>query len=248
MVWKSNRLSFIKKAPYGAFLIITTSAIRNNTTDFETIYDGNEHTLNLDISLDSYIIKFSVNNYDYNLTELPKFKEVGEYTINYVISANGYEDLYGSNKVKIYGIKEFDESIKKNENLLILDDNNFSNLINKINIYSITSAFKHLDNAKKIIATDIIKTGDYLNIKINNSHTIEYLIVYRGDVTADGKISYLDYVSVYNHIQKIKDPSSTKQELKELALIAADMSDDGKINYLDYVKIYNKIKELKGEK
>ena len=76
---------------------------------------------------------------------------------------------------------------------------------------------------------------------------IEYTNIIRGEVTGDAKINYLDYVNVYNHIQKVKHPELDKKELKNEYLISADMSGDGKVNYLDYVQIYNKIKELKGE-
>ena len=55
-------------------------------------------------------------------------------------------------------------------------------------------------------------------------------------MSGDGKINYLDYVNVYNHIQKIKHPESDKKELVNEYLIAADMSGEGKINYLDYVQ------------
>ena len=56
----------------------------------------------------------------------------------------------------------------------------------------------------------------------------------------------MDYVNVYNHIQKTKHPDSNKRLLVNEFLSAGDMSGDNKINYLDYVRIYNKIKELKG--
>ena len=56
----------------------------------------------------------------------------------------------------------------------------------------------------------------------------------------------MDYVNVYNHIQKVKHPELNKKELTNEYLISADISEDGKVNYLDYVKIYNKIKDLKG--
>ena len=94
--------------------------------------------------------------------------------------------------------------------------------------------------------TSIIKTGDIVLIRINNSLNYEYKISYLGDTNGDGKINYLDYVNVYNHIQKVKHPESTKKLLKNEYLMAADMSNDGNITYLDYVKIYKKIKELKG--
>ena len=229
-------------------LKITSVEIINNTTDYEVIYDGNEHTISLNIDLDEYEIKYSVNSFDYNLNELPKFKDVGEYIINYKITSEGYEELIGSNKVKIYGITGFNESIKVKNNMLLLTNNSFNKLKNNIKIYSMSNLFNHLDNNKKTITDDSIKTGEYLSVKINNIKAYEYQLAHLGDVNGDGKINYLDYVDVYNHIQKIKNPSLTKKELKNIYLTSADMSGDNKVNYLDYVQIYNKIKELKGGK
>ena len=60
------------------------------------------------------------------------------------------------------------------------------------------------------------------------------------------KITYLDYVKIYNHIQKEKHPESDKNQLENEYLIAGDLNEDNKITYLDYVKIYNTIKEFKG--
>ena len=89
--------------------------------------------------------------------------------------------------------------------------------------------------------SDVIKTGDIIKIKINNLQAYEYKMVFLGDTSGDGKINYLDYVKIYNHIKKTKNPQSDKELLADEYLLAADMSGDNKINYLDYVKIYNKI-------
>ena len=77
--------------------------ITNNTTDYETAYDGNNHSLTINVDAQNYTIRYSIGNTNYDLTEMPTFKDVGEYTINYKISAYGYKDLEGSNKVIIYG-------------------------------------------------------------------------------------------------------------------------------------------------
>ena len=42
----------------------------------------------------------------------------------------------------------------------------------------------------------------------------EYIISILGDVNGDGKINYLDYVTVYNHIYKSKHPESSKKLLE----------------------------------
>jgi len=97
-----------------------------------------------------------------------------------------------------------------------------------------------------LMPNDLTKTGEKIHININDQKNYEYIISILGDVNGDGKINYLDYVTVYNHIYKSKHPESSKKLLENEYLIAADTSLDGKISYLDYVKIYNKIKELKG--
>ena len=128
--------------------------------------------------------------------------------------------------------------------------------IDKIDINTTEDTFKSnielntgysLEVASKTInGNNLLYTGSKTKIFKNNNLVIEYTNIIRGEVTGDGKINYLDYVNVYNHIQKVKFPELTKKELKNEYLISADMSGDGKVNYLDYVKIYNKIKELKG--
>ena len=51
-----------------------------------------------------------------------------------------------------------------------------------------------------------IEEGDY------KVHCIEEMIR-KVDTNGDGKLNYLDYVNVYNHIQKVKHPESTKKLL-----------------------------------
>ena len=228
-------------------LTITNSAIVNNSTDYEGLFDNEEHSININIEPSDYTIKYSTDNKNYDLDELPKFKDVGEYTVYYKISKEGYDDLEGSNTVKIYGIKKFDDSITLKDNTLIVSDNSFNNLSNKITTYSTSTVFNHYDKNNELVTDDSIKTGDIIKILVNGTQEYEYKIAYLGDTSGDGKINYLDYVNVYNHIQKVKDPESNKKLLTDVYLLAADMSKDNKISYLDYVMIYNKIKELKGD-
>ena len=227
-------------------LNITNNQIVNNSSDYEGIYDGEYHSINVNIEPSNHTIKYSINNTNYDLNEIPKFKDVGEYTVNYKITMNGYNDLIGINKVKIYGVKEIDSSITKKDNVLIVDNNSFNNLSNKITTYSTSSIYNHYDNGYNELTDDNIKTGDIIRVNINNTYNYDYSIALLGDTSGDGKINYLDYVNVYNHIQKVKHPESNKKLLTGVYLLAADMSKDNKISYLDYVGIYNKIKELKG--
>ena len=221
-------------------------AITNNTSDFEVIYDGNNHSITINVDVEDYTIRYSVDNTNYNLDSNPTFKNIGEYTVNYKISKSGYEDLIGSNKVKIYGVKQFDSSITQNDDKLVIQDNSFDSISNKITTYSTSTEYKHYNKNNELVTTDTLKTGDIIKVILNGTKTYEYRIAFLGDTSGDGKINYLDYVNVYNHIQKVKHPELNKNLLVDEYLLAADMSGDNKISYLDYVRIYNKIKELKG--
>lgn len=204
--------------------------IINNTKDYEGFYDGKEHSITLDIEPSDYSIKYSINNTNYDLDELPKFKEVGEYTVNYKITKDGNEDLTGSNKVKIYGIKKIDSELSLKEDILITRNNDFDGIKDKITTYSNSTKFFHYDKDKKVVDS-IIKTGDFIDININDSKSYLYKFSLLGDVNADGKITSADYVKIRKHIMQtelIKD---------NLYFYSADVNNDNKISSADYVKI-----------
>ena len=218
-------------------IINIKSEVINNSIDYEGIYDGKEHSINIDVGITDYEIKYSVNNQNYDLDTLPTFKEIGEYTVNYKITKDGYDDIIGSNKVKIYGIKGFDSELELRNNILIIKNfnNSFGNICNGINTFAICCEYKHYDNAGTLIDTDTTKTGDSIKININNLKDFEYKISVLGDVNSDGKVSTLDFVRMKNHIMKAKLINTDVQ------LISADVNDDGKISALDYVRVKNHI-------
>jgi len=219
-------------------LEIIKNVVTNNTKDNEVVYDGKEHTIKLDVKLDNYTVKYSVDNKKYNLSELPKFKDVGEYTIYYKITSSNHETLESSNKVKIYGVKGFNDSVKVKKNMLILNDNSFSKFTKIINIYSISKKISHLDNSKKVINNNTIKTGDYVSIKINNLKTIEYQLVYVGDVNGNGQTDIIDYIRIMKDIMGITKLSGVYYE-------AADVNNNNVIDIIDYIRIMKIIMEEK---
>ena len=89
--------------------VITLYAIWDDYRDIpidtytaEIIYDGNYHSPVIHPDLLHYTIRYSIGNTNYDLEEMPTFKDPGEYIVNYKISAYGYNDLEGSAKVIIY--------------------------------------------------------------------------------------------------------------------------------------------------
>ena len=133
------------------------------------------------------------------------------------------------------------------------EDNNFvgnidvNTTIDKyIQNIELASGYTVKVDSKTIDNKQVLYTGGKTRVYKNQVLYAELVNVVSGDTNGDGKINYLDYVNVYNHIQKTKHSEINKKLLVDEYLSAADMSKDNKISYLDYVKIYNKIKELKG--
>ena len=83
-----------------AFAVITSKPLLSYTvTGYEGIYDELEHGITV-ISSDA-TIKYGIEEGTYNLDESPKYKDVGEYTIYYEITKEGYKTAKGSKTVKI---------------------------------------------------------------------------------------------------------------------------------------------------
>ena len=195
------------------------------------IYDKNEHSISMDLNIKDYDIKYSINNKDYNLDSLPKFKDIGEYTINYKVTCDNCENLEGSNKVKIYGIKGFDRTLSVRDNIIIVKNNSFSNIKNKIDVYSKEILYSHIDKDNKKVSSDITKTGDIIGININNIKTFEYKVSIIGDINSDGKITSADYVKIKKHIMK------TEKIKDKVYIYSADINNDNNITSADYVRI-----------
>lgn len=220
-------------------LKIKSSPIENNTKDYEAIYDGKLHSLKMEIDADDYEVRYSINNTNYNLSGNPTFKDVGEYTVNYKITCATCDTVYGSNKVKIYGIKSFDSSLTlKNNYLLVKNYNNsFTNISNRISIIAKTKQFKHYNESNAQLYSDTTKSGDKIKITINGVKDYEYILSILGDVNSDGKITSADYIKIRKHIMK------TELITSSFRFYAADMTEDNKITSADYIRIRKRIME-----
>ena len=218
-------------------IINVKNIITNNSTDYEGIYDGEEHTISIDINLTDYQIKYSINNKNYDLDTLPKFKDAGEYTIYYKITKQGYDDITACNKVIIYGIKIANDTLELRNNILIVKNykNNYNTIHEGIKVLAKLATYKYYDKSGEEKWSYTTTTGDSIEFIINNLKSFKYKISVLGDVNGDGKISALDYVRIKNHIMK------TTSINEDVQLIAADVNDDRKISALDYVRIKNYI-------
>jgi len=219
-------------------LIIKKATIDVTSKDYIGIEDEEEHTIDLKVNnTEEYDIYYSVDSTDYNLNEMPKFKLPGVYEIFFKIISNNFEEYTSSNIIKIFGITEYAESLKlKNDILIIKDyDNSILNLYNKIKFYASTYKWKHFDNNKEIVDRETLKTGDYVQLILNDEKIYEYNISILGDVDGDGEIAPLDYVKIKNHIM------ATNLIKEGVSLIAADANGDEIVSPLDYVRVKNYI-------
>lgn len=259
--YKSEYVSFLNRSlGDGGNFYISTIAMANGVSliDYNSFKDYDVYLIS-----DFLATAYAKNNVEKELSE-NIYERSGYKFKEWNISADGKGTSYSENQLiqldnvenntlRLYAIWE--ETYTYIINKYSYDDT--KKYIDKIDINTTVDDFKkNIDlnvgysidvNYKNISGNKLLYTGSKTKIYKSKNLVIEYTNIIRGEVTGDGKINYLDYVNVYNHIQKVKFPDSNKKELKNEYLVAADMSLDGKINYLDYVKIYNKIKELKGE-
>ena len=76
--------------------------------------------------------------------------------------------------------------------------------------------------------SNVITTGSYVDVSVNNQNQRYYLIV-DGDVNSDGKLSIFDIVKINNHIVY------SDKKLSGIYYLAADYNMDDKVSIFDIV-------------
>lgn len=85
------------------------------------------------------------------------------------------------------------------------------------------------DSHIKINGSGIVKTGNTIEITVNNKKKTYTIILY-GDATGDGKVNTADFAKMKQHL--LGTATLTGAKLKAL-----DLSKDGKVNTVDFAKI-----------
>lgn len=88
-------------------------------------------------------------------------------------------------------------------------------------------------NGKEKALTNVIATGDKLTVTLDGKSKNYTLYVY-GDVDCNGKVSFMDYVLIENHIM-------LNRKLINEKFMAADVDCNGSIGFMDYVLVENHI-------
>lgn len=97
-----------------------------------------------------------------------------------------------------------------------------------------TITVKDNSTKKELSNTDIIKTGDTVEIKLQEK-TENYTISVLGDITKDGKVDNGDVGVLYNKLKGKKD-------LEKCQEIAGDIINDGNIKINDVARLYRYFK------
>ena len=71
------------------------------TTNYNGTYDGNPHSGTLTVKTSGATVKYGTTSGTYNLTSMPTYKDAGDYTVYYQVSASGYTTKTGSVTVTI---------------------------------------------------------------------------------------------------------------------------------------------------
>ena len=198
--------------------------------DYEGVYDGSYHTIDLDID-SGVTIKYSIDTKLYNLNTSPAIKEIGEYTIYYKITSGNktYED---SNKISIYGIRSVDSSLKTVDNKLILYDyDTTTSLLSLFNIYATSKEVKVYDSNGNPTSNTKFRTGDKLYVILNGRYIAnKYDVVVLGDINKDGNVNSGDLLKIRQHMLRTNS-------LSGIDFTAANLNFDGYVNSGDLLKI-----------
>lgn len=116
----------------------------------------------------------------------------------------------------------------------IIDPNSFIQDLENIKLNPNSAVEIYNNDGILVNESKILGTG--YKVKVNNDGIInEYIIIVKGDVDSDGKMSVLDIVKVNNHIV------GTNQKLDDIYVLAGDYDNDNKLSVLDIVKVNNVI-------
>lgn len=199
---------------------------------------GNLDNMTYDNTINYFDIIVTDNNMDGAL-------EINNIIGSQNIEVNNENNTYNLNvtfnntfEVEETKIAYTDETLKslESEGNIIVNDATYTidTILSKFDGLTTNYTYKVFDKNNKEQSSKLVRTGDYLQIKVNDK-TYKYTLILKGDVNGDGKITPLDYVKIKNHIMETSIISES------IYKIAADYNNDTKISPLDYVKVKNYI-------
>lgn len=169
---------------------VTAADITATASDYSDVYDGNLHSISVDVtepssSSDTYTIKYGLSDGTYDKTENPTFTNVGTNTVYYEITSKNYVTKTGSatvtitpKAVTVSGIKANDKIYDKTYSAdLNYDDVEFDGVVgnDKLNV---TAAGQFVDVN---VGTD--KTVAISNLTLGGASKDNYKLADSGNQT-----------------------------------------------------------------
>lgn len=90
-------------------------------TGYNDIYNGNTHGVIVTGDTTNYTIRYSIDGENYNLTETPTYINVGNNTVYYKVTREGYKDLTGSVEINISNATITDSMFKYEDETINYD-------------------------------------------------------------------------------------------------------------------------------
>ena len=208
--------------------------ITDNSKNVTVKYDGNPHSVEINIDKDSNAtIKYMDSNDEYTLDEVPTYTNVGTYTTKYKVYINdNYTEYFGQKTLEIeddvsYIINKYDvdETNKYISKIMVNTEvNNFTPNIILGYGYGIDVDTKTINNKQ------LLYTGGKTRIMHGLDIYTQYTNIVIGDINGDGAINSADLLKIRQHLLGTNI-------LTGAYFLSSDINYDSTINSADLLRV-----------
>lgn len=222
----------------------TVDGLTVSADDVEKEYDGNAYGVTATANKTGATIRYRDASGNYTLTESPKYKDVGEYTVYFKATLKGYVDATGSATVKITAPSYFTESVEYVAgHSLVLVYTNTDGLNFKYDgrtMYDVTNAGYSLSGTAYKHVYGIVVSGASDMTKLSYASGTATMVGYSTNVNGDSSNTTdvkdaVCVVSVYN-----ADPTYMT-DANMMVVLRADVDHNKKVDNSDTNLVKNAI-------
>ena len=215
-------------------ILKATINVTDNSKNVTVEYDGNPHSVEIDIVKDSNaIIKYMDSNNEYTLDNIPTYIETGTYTIKYKVYINdNYTEYLGQKTLTIvaelpYTINTYDVDETNNYISKIMVNTEVDTFTSKVTLgngYGIDVDTITIDNKQ------VLYTGGKTRITHGMDIYKEYTNIVIGDINGDGSINSADLLKIRQHLLG-------SNILTGVYFLSSDINYDNEINSADLLRV-----------
>ncbi len=216
-------------------LVINKANIEYQSNGIVVPYDGENHTISLEVTTPNVTIKYADENNEYTLDSIPSYKEVGVYTIKFKLTGDNYneeeeEETLEITKVDILSLEANPESIDYGE-----VNQDFDTMIIKKVIIKNTG-----NVAVKLDIKNPTGSGPFGSLAFDTGHILNPDEEYEAELVLNPNGTYHNTPGTYNGIYQIKATSLEKNDTYTLEIPAQVVIKKlpMKISYTTHVQDY----------